>query len=83
MRTARAPAAIGQPEVLVRKPTKTRREVIMMTSKDAKGPSKAESAPGTVSLARLQQKTGSANAFGGYEKVKHSNNTFTMRTTKK
>lgn len=55
----------------------------MMTSKNSNGAAKTGSAPRTVSRARLQQKTGSANAFGGYEKVKHSNNTFTMRTTKK
>ena len=36
-----------------------------------------------VSEKRLKQKTGSKNAFGGYEKVKHKNGTFSMRKTKK
>lgn len=69
--------------MLVRNPTKKREEVIMMTSKNSNGAAKTGAVPRTVSPARLQQKTGSANAFGGYEKVKHSNNTFSMRTTKK
>lgn len=51
----------------------------MMTSKNSNGAAKAGAVPRTVSPARLQQKTGSVNAFGGYEKVKHSNNTFSMR----
>jgi hypothetical protein len=49
----------------------------MMTSKNSNGAAKAGAVPRTVSPARLQQKTGSA----GYEKVTHSNNTFSMRTT--
>ncbi|MBO0895333.1 hypothetical protein [Arthrobacter sunyaminii] len=55
----------------------------MLTNKNSNGAARAGSVPRTVSPARLQQKSGSANAFGGYEKVKLSNNTFSMRTTKK
>lgn len=36
-----------------------------------------------VSPARLSQKSGSSNAFGGYTKVKHANGTFSMRRTAK
>jgi hypothetical protein len=32
-----------------------------------------------VSAARLSQKSGAANAFGGYAKVKHANGTFSMK----
>lgn len=38
---------------------------------------------GGVSAARLSQKSGASNAFGGYAKVKHSNGTFSMRSTGK
>ena len=36
-----------------------------------------------VSPARLSQKTGSSNAFGGYAKVKNADGTFRMRSTGK
>jgi len=36
-----------------------------------------------VSSARLSQKSGSRNSFGGYTKVKSGNGTFTMRKTGK
>ena len=36
-----------------------------------------------VSAARLGQKSGAGNAFGGYAKVKHSNGNFSMRPTRK
>lgn len=35
-----------------------------------------------VSGARLHQKSGAANAFGGYKKVDHGNGTFSMKRTK-
>lgn len=38
---------------------------------------------GSVSAARLHQKSGSGNAFGGYTKVNHSNGTFSMRKSGK
>jgi hypothetical protein len=37
----------------------------------------------TVSPARLQQKSGTSNAFGGYAKVNHGNGTFSMKKTQK
>lgn len=37
----------------------------------------------SVSAARLHQKSGSGNAFGGYMKVNHSNGTFSMRKSGK
>ena len=40
-------------------------------------------AAGAVSAARLDQKSGSGNSFGGYTKVNHSNGTFSMRRTEK
>lgn len=36
-----------------------------------------------VSSERLHQKSGSKNAFGGYEKVKHKDGSFSMRKAKK
>lgn len=36
----------------------------------------------SVSGARLHQKSGSQNAFGGYKKVDHGNGTFSMRKSK-
>lgn len=36
-----------------------------------------------VSSARLNQKSGSRNSFGGYTKVKTGNGTFSMRRTRK
>ncbi|WP_272653469.1 hypothetical protein [Microbacterium sp. EF45047] len=36
-----------------------------------------------VSKKRLKQKTGKSNAFGGYEKVKHKDGSFSMKKTKK
>jgi hypothetical protein len=41
------------------------------------------STSGGVSSARLHQKSGAANAFGGYTKVAKSNGTFTMRKSGK
>lgn len=38
---------------------------------------------GSVSAARLHQKSGSGNAFGGYTKVNHNNGTFSMRKSGK
>ncbi len=35
-----------------------------------------------VSSARLHQKSGAVNAFGGYKKVDHGNGTFSMKRTK-
>lgn len=50
----------------------------------AKGYSgKASKAPRGVSQARLSQKTGVRNAFGGYTKVRNGNGSFTMRKTGK
>lgn len=40
-------------------------------------------APKSVSPARLSQKTGAANSFGGYTKVKGSDGSFTMKKTGK
>ncbi|MBP3043001.1 hypothetical protein KKR91_08285 [Arthrobacter jiangjiafuii] len=54
-----------------------------MASNTSKGAGKANTTPRTVSPARLEQKSGKANAFGGYEKVKHSSGTFSMRKTGK
>ena len=36
-----------------------------------------------VSSARLSQKSGSRNSFGGYTKVKTGNGTFSMRKVRK
>lgn len=41
------------------------------------------SASSGVSAARLHQKSGSSNAFGGYTKVNHGNGTFSMKPTGK
>lgn len=38
---------------------------------------------GAVSSARLHQKSGLSNSFGGYAKVNHTNGTFSMRPTGK
>jgi hypothetical protein len=38
---------------------------------------------GAVSAARLHQKSGAGNAFGGYTKVNHTNGTFSMKRTGK
>ena len=40
-------------------------------------------ASGAVGAARLHQKSGSGNSFGGYTKVNHNNGTFSMRRTEK
>jgi hypothetical protein len=45
--------------------------------------SKSSSTSRTVSPARLSQKSGSSNAFGGVTKVNHNNGTFSMRKTGK
>ena len=37
----------------------------------------------SVSSARLQQKSGASNAFGGYAKVNHGGGTFRMRPSGK
>lgn len=44
---------------------------------------KSASSSGGVSSARLHQKSGSSNAFGGYTKVKNSDGTFQMRKSGK
>ena len=54
-----------------------------MATKSSNNSGKSSYSPSKVSPARLEQKSGSANAFGGYEKVKHDNNTFSMRKTGK
>lgn len=41
------------------------------------------STSGGVSSARLHQKSGSSNAFGGYAKVANTDGTFRMRKTGK
>ena len=45
--------------------------------------SSSRSSSGGVSTARLHQKSGSSNAFGGYTKVSKSDGSFTMRKTEK
>ncbi|MCC3300680.1 hypothetical protein [Arthrobacter sp. zg-Y895] len=55
----------------------------MMASNNSTGAGKAGNTPRTVSPARLQQKSGTTNAFGGYEKVQHSDGTFSMSKTEK
>ena len=45
--------------------------------------SKAGSSKSSVSAARLHQKTGSSNAFGGYSKVHNANGTFRMNKSGK
>ncbi|MFF2831932.1 hypothetical protein ACFVSK_09230 [Cellulosimicrobium cellulans] len=44
------------------------------------GTTRRSSASG-VSIARLKQKSGTINAFGGYTKVQDSDGTFRMRKT--
>lgn len=45
--------------------------------------SKSGSSKSSVSAARLHQKTGSSNAFGGYSKVNKGNGTFRMNKSGK
>lgn len=45
------------------------------------GRAKSGSSARTTSAARLHQKSGSSNSFGGYTKVNHNNGTFSMRRT--
>jgi hypothetical protein len=45
------------------------------------GYSKSNSSSKGVSTARLHQKSGSSNSFGGYTKVNKGNGTFTMKKT--
>ena len=54
-----------------------------MADKSSSNSGKSSYTPRTVSPARLAQKSGTANAFGGYAKVKHDSNTFSMRKTGK
>jgi hypothetical protein len=44
---------------------------------------KPRTASSSVSAARLHQKSGASNAFGGYTKVGNSDGTFRMRKTGK
>ena len=44
---------------------------------------KTRTASSGVSAARLHQKSGASNAFGGYTKVSNSDGTFRMRKTGK
>lgn len=45
------------------------------------GYSKSNSSSKGVSAARLHQKSGSSNSFGGYTKVNKGNGNFTMKKT--
>lgn len=45
--------------------------------------SSGRSTSSSVSAARLHQKSGPANTFGGYTKVSHTNGTFSMRKSGK
>ncbi len=55
-----------------------------MSSKRSSSSGRASSSTSrAVSSARLHQKSGTSNAFGGYAKVNHGNGTFHMRKTGK
>ena len=43
--------------------------------------SKGSSSAKSVSAARLHQKSGTSNSFGGYTKVNQGNGSFTMKPT--
>ncbi len=45
--------------------------------------SRTSASTGRVSAARLHQKSGSSNAFGGYTKVNNPDGTFRMRMSSK
>lgn len=51
--------------------------------RSASSAGKSGSSSGGVSAARLQQKSGSNNAFGGYTKVNYGNGSFRMRPSGK
>lgn len=52
-------------------------------SSTAKTSSYTSKSSDNVSSARLHQKSGSSNSFGGITKVNHGNGTFSMRKTGK
>ena len=45
--------------------------------------SRSHGSPNRASQARLSQKSGDRNSFGGYTKVSHGNGTFSMKKTGK
>jgi hypothetical protein len=54
-----------------------------MSKRSHGGTRKSGTSASKVSSARLHQKSGTRNAFGGYTKVKKGNGTFRMRPTGK
>lgn len=54
-----------------------------MSTYRSSGSSGTSGSSRSVSSARLQQKSGASNAFGGYAKVNHGGGTFRMRPSGK
>jgi len=59
------------------------RGMIVAKNSSRGGTGKSSSSSKGVSSARLHQKSGSSNSFGGYTKVNQGNGNFTMRKTSK
>lgn len=59
----------------------SRKETIMAKNSSRGGYSKSSTSSKGVSAARLQQKSGTGNSFGGYTKVNKGNGDFTMNKT--
>jgi len=55
--------------------------IVAKNSGKSSGTGRSASTGKTVSSARLTQKSGTSNSFGGYTKVKLGNGNFTMKKT--